>query len=485
MFLRVREQVNPDSRQEWESVVHAVEQAKNRLYNRSGFSPAQRQLGQNIRIPGSLGSDDPFESTLVRQGAGAEVQRLLQMREAAMEAFIMATVDAVRRAARSKTRTSKEFAQGEVVYVYRKPLARRSIRSASDTKRAQWVGPGIIIVTEGANVWVLCEEKCGSVPRSKSEEQPWRKKRPMDFFVKRWRSCERRFSERVAREDTRTSVNLSFQQKVKRSSSSSSSDSKEEPEGEKIDEGQMDSAVQSLMRSEVLDGTMRPQDAAAQYGPRRARLEQMRFKPYNFFVINEEEKQEDPSDQIGAEEEWIFCEERKSLIRRHGEYRKGGFIPVEKRGSPIDPKFLQSQCRVVKHYLDGKMEVKKMNWRKREEKEVGPQRHWVGETEFFIKANCVDKIRWHMMAKKSSDEVRECDITPEEWPEWKIADAEEWEKVASTNAVRAMSVEESKDVMNQLREGGIQDRVLPSRMVRRWKPAEFEEKHLLGSPASV
>ena len=257
------------------------------------------------------------------------------------------------------------------------------------------------------------------------------------------------------------------------SSSSSSSDSKEEPEGEKIDEGQMDSAVQSLMRSEVLDGTMRPQDAAAQYGPRRARLEQMRFKPYNFFVINEEEKQEDPSDQIGAEEEWIFCEERKSLIRRHGEYRKGGFIPVEKRGSPIDPKFLQSQCRVVKHYLDGKMEVKKMNWRKREEKEVGPQRHWVGETEFFIKANCVDKIRWHMMAKKSSDEVRECDITPEEWPEWKIADAEEWEKVASTNAVRAMSVEESKDVMNQLREGGIQDRVLPSRMVRRWKPAEL------------
>ena len=47
-----------------------------------------------------------------------------------------------------------------------------------------------------------------------------------------------------------------------------------------------------------------------------------------------------------------------------------------------------------------------MNWRKKEEKEVGPQRHWIGETEFFIKANHVDKIRWHMMAKKSSDEVR-------------------------------------------------------------------------------
>ena len=46
MFLRVREQVNPDNREEWEAVVHSVEQAKNRLYNRSGFSPSQRQLGQ-------------------------------------------------------------------------------------------------------------------------------------------------------------------------------------------------------------------------------------------------------------------------------------------------------------------------------------------------------------------------------------------------------------------------------------------------------
>ena len=77
------------------------------------------------------------------------------------------------------------------------------------------------------------------------------------------------------------------------------------------------------------------------------------------------------------------------------------------------------------------------------------------------------------MAKKNSDEVRECDITPEEWAGWKIADAEEWEKVASANAVRAMSVEESRDVLEQLKQGGIQDRVLPSRMVRRWKPAEL------------
>ena len=65
------------------------------------------------------------------------------MREVAMEAFIkQTTVDAVRRAARAKTRTSKEFSQGEVVYVCRKPLARRSIRSPQRYQEGSMGGPG-------------------------------------------------------------------------------------------------------------------------------------------------------------------------------------------------------------------------------------------------------------------------------------------------------------------------------------------------------
>ena len=164
-------------------------------------------------------------------------------------------------------------------------------------------------------------------------------------------------------------------------------------------------------------------------------------------MVNEEDREQDEEVINELEtEEWVFCEERASLIRRHGQYRRGGFVPVGKRGSPIDPKFLQSQCRVTKHYLDGKVEVKKTNWRRKEENEKGPMRQWTGETE-FVKPKHLNKINWNLVAKKSSDEVRECDITPEEWPEWRVADAEEWEKVANTNAVRAMSVEESRDVL--------------------------------------
>jgi len=184
------------------------------------------------------------------------------------------------------------------------------------------------------------------------------------------------------------------------SSSSSSSDSK-----------QMDSAIRSVVHNENLDGTpvRRDSTAAEPYGPTRERLEQMRFKPYNFFVIQEGEelKQGDEeTSKVGEHEEWIFCEERRSLIRRHGEYRKGSFVPIERRGAPIDPKFLQSQCRVTQYFLDGKTEVKKVNWRKKEDSEIGPLRYWIGETEFSIKPPGEApsrKSRWCIRGDKDPD----------------------------------------------------------------------------------
>ena len=56
---KVLAQVGPVDSEEWRMCIYAVEQAKNRLFNKSGFSPAQRQLGANLRMPGSLSSEDP------------------------------------------------------------------------------------------------------------------------------------------------------------------------------------------------------------------------------------------------------------------------------------------------------------------------------------------------------------------------------------------------------------------------------------------
>ena len=49
----------------------------------------------------------------------------------------------------------------------------------------------------------------------------------------------------------------------------------------------------------------------------------------------------------------------------------------------------------------------------------------------------------------------------------------------ATGAVKTLSVEELEDVRRQLRDAGTEDRILPSRIVRRWKPAEQ-----LGAPPS-
>ena len=66
-------------------------------------------------------------------------------------------------------------------------------------------------------------------------------------------------------------------------------------------------------------------------------------------------------------------------------------------------------------------------------KEVGPQRWWVGYTEFKLRRTPPEVV---YMVKRGSDEVREEEITPEEWEGWKIADAAEWSKVEATGAVK-------------------------------------------------
>ena len=77
-----------------------------------------------------------------------------------------------------------------------------------------------------------------------------------------------------------------------------------------------------------------------------------------------------------------------------------------------------------------------------------------------------------LVASRGGDEVKEEDIKPEEWEAWRVADGEEWAKVVSSGAVIPLSEEESLEVEKQLRECRREDRILPSRIVRRWKPSE-------------
>ena len=52
--------------------------------------------------------------------------------------------------------------------------------------------------------------------------------------------------------------------------------------------------------------------------------------------------------------------------------------------------------------------------------------------------------------KKGSDEIAEKDIAPADWPEWRVEDAKEWAKIEASGAVRVLSVEESRRVVQDL-----------------------------------
>ena len=139
-------------------------------------------------------------------------------------------------------------------------------------------------------------------------------------------------------------------------------------------------------------------------------------------------------------------------------------------------KFLYPKAKVYRQFLDGRQELEEVNWRTQRHGE-GPRRNWTGFTEFKVKSKVAEsKVQEVLAANKGSDEVKESDIKPEEWPLWRVADGEEWSKVEASGAVKALSIEESQEVERQLREAGSIDRVLPSTVVRRWKPAEFARR---------
>lgn len=52
--------------------------------------------------------------------------------------------------------------------------------------------------------------------------------------------------------------------------------------------------------------------------------------------------------------------------------------------------------------------------------------------------------------------------------EWRKTDQGKWDKVVATGAVKVLDPERSREI----RSGAERDRIIPSRMVRRWKPGE-------------
>ena len=103
MMEKAKWQNPPCSEDDLRLLTREVEAAKNRLFNRSGFSPAQRMLGQTARTNGELMSDDAIDPALVNHGE--EVERVLAARRAAQKAFVETNLsEAAKHALRARNR---------------------------------------------------------------------------------------------------------------------------------------------------------------------------------------------------------------------------------------------------------------------------------------------------------------------------------------------------------------------------------------------
>ena len=147
----------------------------------------------------------------------------------------------------------------------------------------------------------------------------------------------------------------------------------------------------------------------------------------------------------------------------------------------------QLTCKrsVSRRYKDGSLDQEDDDW-----KSLKPAKKarckWKGFTDFFLTKSALKDLRKnrapeeqtlkHMYeilpphsfaAKKtSSDEVNERDIPEEEWPQWHIADAEEWSKIEGSPAVRVLSLAKSLETLKRLEATQELSRVIDSRIVR-------------------
>ena len=549
LFERVRDEVCPTTKEEWATALREAEAAKNRLYHRSGYTPAQRHLGQNPRIPGALMSDDHLDAELVEGGANGEMRRVLEIRQIAAEAFVkMKSKEACARASRARSRTTEDFKAGDLVYVFRKPrerkrkaLAHQGMAEGKQSGKPQWVGPGQVLAEEGPNLWISMRgelwkaakeqvRKATSLEREAQEllqgelaelKEELSRKESRDSFkditsepfpesedpepevhdrkrrVTFEDECERAVIPRantgraaaVVEPEGEIAVPGSAPSAASTSSSSTSSSSSStsgppsaattprpgEPERR---ESRLSAGTEPEKEASVAsEGT--PRDRGGGYQPVTSRT--ARPAPYDprsreaGFVCQDEAEEslvdKEPNDY------WEWDPERRVLVRWHQFSRFGVFKPNGSRGCPVPASLLGEVSTTFLEYGDGTRAKEVSKWRGKNAR-ARPLREWRGRTEFTVDALVNEEVLQNYVVKKrGGDEVKT--VPPDEAKEWRDADGAEWDKVAATGAIKALSVRESQAVLDELAATDKLNRVLPTRMVRRYKPGE-----LPGEPAT-
>ncbi len=444
--------------------------------------------------------------------------------------------EAAVKALKARPRAQRFFKPGDVVYVFRALRKRKTIhggaavRGGGMGRKATWVGPGHVLAMEGSVVWInmlgelwraaveqvrmaSSTEKLGSeLIAEHCEEMQERLKRSAhrsgyrDISKEEWpefedsdekavegeveQEGEERGRPRVRFEEVgEGEVGDEYVPTTPEREESLSVQTLVEPEEEtpvmeenildeavsELDEQRMRDMAQVVEANDRKDGVKRNYEAirgqVSQHW--RRRLEAPYFTEMEFFLGNTEETAEveakDPDRDY-----WVFDPCRNVLQRHHVVWRKALFNPAQAEESPIPMRGLKK--RRVTRRLEGGVE-EKINTDEWSLFSKGEEKFgwWKGITEFDVDPHFLQaatEAGGGAKKKRGEGEVFPHEIEKEEWPFWEEQDKEEFGKIVASGALRVLSVEESRKVKERLKRENKLSRILPSRMVRRYKPGD-------------
>lgn len=240
---------------------------------------------------------------------------------------------------------------------------------------------------------------------------------------------------------------------------------------DQLDQAVEESAVNAAAHNQRLDGVP-TRDYAALRRSVRGQWGRNTADPYfaEFFFLEEHGKEE--REERPQRDYWVFDQHREVLQRHHVAWRKALFNPLQAEGSPVPLRALGKGRKTFRKLSDGTEEELKDEWSLFTAKEERLS-WWRGVTEFSVDGHFLAARQGDGQKKKRGEgEVFPHEISPEEWPAWRIQDQEEFSKIVESGALRVLSLEESRKVRKELEATGKLNRIIPSRMVRRYKPGE-------------
>ena len=163
--------------------------------------------------------------------------------------------------------------------------------------------------------------------------------------------------------------------------------------------------------------------------------------------------------------------DKNLVIRHHNEPRNLLCNPAKVKGALMPPRLKHRQTFMIME--NGEVETQHDNWFKNRRQAESTGQTWTGFTSFSTLA-VVLWIRQFSLRRSRVAKVKSMNMKSKKRSggAWKETGRAEWDKVTVTDAVRVLSLEESREVRATLSKQNQLDRIFPSRMVRRWKPSE-------------